>query len=192
MERLDVRAAAAALKSPRAANLAKQGASPLQALGVLAARDDIRAAAAKLFVRSVSPTSAGATADKERDVRETISSARALGGHTARLATLLDALARGTAVPTDAADALDDSPEAAILAALVRVRALFPSTITGGEVQVVLSPAAGESSGKMRALLRRTLGHEAFEEPGLEEARDRVVDMICEGEASERRKARRV
>lgn len=139
----------------------------------------------------MSPASASTAVDAERDVRETVLSARALGGHTARLATLLDALARGTAVPADAADALGDGPEAAVLAALVRVRALFPSTIAGGEVQVVLSPAAGESAGKMRALLRRTLGHEAFEEPGLEEARDRVVDMICEGETSERRKGRR-
>ncbi|VDC01034.1 unnamed protein product [Peniophora sp. CBMAI 1063] len=191
LERLDVRTAAAALKSSRAATLAKQGASPLQALGVLAARDDIRAAAAKLFVRAVSPASAGISADAEKDVRETVLSARALGGNTARLAILLDALAHGTTVPADAADALGDGAEAAVLAALVRVRALFPSTIADGKVQVVLSPAAGESAGKMRALLRRTLGHEAFEEPGLEEARDRVVDMICEGEASERRKTRR-
>ncbi|KAI0319445.1 hypothetical protein OF83DRAFT_1170214 [Amylostereum chailletii] len=202
--------------------------SPLVVLGVLSVREDVRAHAGKLFVRTV----AGADAEirPEREVQREeearaacVAAGRSLGGRTAELVTSLERVAQG-----DEALSLSgaECAEEALLSALVLFRRLFPSSlsVSPAGVRVLLSPPPSPSkrNAEMRGVLRRALGSEVFEvrrkgacdheteregeddeerresapgreveveawEVALEDARDRVVDLLVEADRVERR-----
>jgi hypothetical protein len=201
LEGMDVNAAAAKLASP--AGRALREMSPLGALGVLCVREDVRRLASKLFIRaaglsapvsttsvrtaSVTGASSGVNmslnATDDADLRACVNIARALGGKTATLANVLEHLASENAPRGDEADVLanENGGEDILLGALARVKALFP------EGKLRTAPLSINAVGCSRTELRRMLGADVFEDSILEDARDRVVDLIMEADRADRR-----
>ncbi|KAI0031337.1 hypothetical protein K488DRAFT_86933 [Vararia minispora EC-137] len=159
--------------------------SPLGALAVLCAREDAHAAASALLVRAAArrpPEPAAAPS-----VAAVAEMLRVLGGREAALGAALERVADPRGVSVAEAEALvrtlGAGAEEALVGAIARVRALFPpagAEVAGQEVDVKSA----------RAALRWMLGGEVFEVGGeVEEARDRVVDLVVEAERRMRRRS---
>lgn len=173
--------------------------SPLGVLSVLCVRAEVRRIAGRMFVRAMNP-SCGVEGEDEDEVGRVVRDGRAIGGRTAGLVGLLEKVAGEGFVSCDSHDGQlteGEGGEETILRALALVRRLFPSALGvqgSGGVRVMLSPPPSPSprSAKMRGALRRMLGEEVFEGAegdALEEARDRVVDILVEADRAGRGRA---
>jgi hypothetical protein len=170
---------------------------PIAVLAEMMLGERMRKHAAVLFLRAVSPDLEEESAEREDKDRETtIEAAESLGGDVAELAESLEGAwkcAVEDLVPANDADAEVKPGIKALLTALVLYRRVFPHRTSSSGAAGVLSPPPSPSSGeaKARLALRTVLGAAVFECKGtdgagwewgvLEDARDRVVDMLFEG-----------
>ena len=184
--------------------------TPLRSLAVRNLREDVAHIAGRTFVRAVLGLDAQSrnseVYDTEKDVREedarraVIDAGRSMGGRSAELVGLLDRICTGVFVryeETKLSDDFDiDNEERGVrilLGAIVLYRGLFPSGLPGLEgIPVVLSPPPSPSrrNAGLRAALRVALDGEVFYNGGLEleEARDRVIDMLVDTDRASRRR----
>lgn len=146
----------------------------------------------------------GAEKDAREEVerRAVVDAGRSLGGRSAELVDLLERICNGVFVRyegiehSDDSDADDEDEERGVrmlLSAIVLYRRLFPSALPGSSgVSVVLSPPPSPSrrNAGLRTALRVSLDAEVFYSGGseLEEARDRVIDMLVDVERASRRR----
>ncbi|KAK0204097.1 hypothetical protein DFS33DRAFT_859757 [Desarmillaria ectypa] len=160
-----------------------------------------------MFVESVVPASieTASESDKEDDLRRvTVDAARSLGGKMAELGGVFEKVwlgggagLEGVWVDDDEEEEEDDEERDGVecdIKSLIRgimlYRKLFPSAVMGcrGEgVSILLSPPPSPSLTDHEGAgykLRMIMGRKVFDNEEVEEARDRVVDMLV---ASERR-----
>ncbi|KAF9045721.1 hypothetical protein BDZ89DRAFT_1058681 [Hymenopellis radicata] len=142
---------------------------------------------ALMFVGSVVPLQLDANNDKEEEARRvTVDSARSLGGRMAQLGDAFEQVWNGGHVDIDNS-AFSDGLESDIwtlLSAIVMYRRIFPSAVLGSGaegVSILLSPPpsptlADHEFGGYK--LRTIMGGKVFDDEEIEEARDRVVDML--------------
>jgi len=184
--------------------------TPLGSLAVRNVRKAVTHVAAQIFVHAVfgPDVQSGDTEiyGPEKDVREeverrvVVDAGRSLGGRSAELVDLLERVCNGVYVRDEEIKHSDDSDAddeergvRLLLSAIVLYRRLFPSTLTGSSgVSVVLSPPPSPSRRNtgLRAALRVALDAEVFYGGGseLEEARDRVIDMLVDVDRASRRR----
>uniref|UniRef100_A0A0W0F121 BHLH domain-containing protein n=1 Tax=Moniliophthora roreri TaxID=221103 RepID=A0A0W0F121_MONRR len=138
--------------------------------------------------------------EEERQVRVTIDAARSLGGRFSEMGEMLENIWTMGTCELDASEENDDDEESleneiqALFNALVLYRRIFSSSIMGpgnvSSVSILLSPPPSPSrhDNKLHMSLRRALGSSVFEsdDTALEDARDRVVDMLVECERARR------
>ncbi|KIY73822.1 hypothetical protein CYLTODRAFT_439501 [Cylindrobasidium torrendii FP15055 ss-10] len=156
----------------------------------------LRKHAVAMFVGSIVPRHLGVDTDKEEEARRvTVDSARSLGGDIARLGDTFEEVWNGGDPRLEDEEYEDEGVQAeirALLVAVVLYRQIFPSAVLGkaGEesVSILLSPPPSPtlSEHKSGYRLREILGQDVFEEMELEEARDRVVDLLVAAERSRR------
>jgi hypothetical protein len=184
--------------------------SPLSSLAVRNVRKVVVHLAGQTFVRAV----LGADAqlgdsegyDAEKDAREederraVIDAGRSMGGPSAELVDLLGRICTGMFVRYEDTQPLDDSDidgeerdVRTLLGAIILYRGLFPSGLPSSMgIPVVLSPPPSPSRRNtgLRAALRVALDGEVFYNggPDLEEARDRVIDMLVDADRASRRR----
>jgi hypothetical protein len=142
--------------------------SPLHLLGTAIVKERVKKHLGLLFIESTAK-------DTETDVdvaerQETLEAARELGGRVGELGRTLERVWKlGQNSLVDVQDVEDDVPGVdgeirALLNALVLFQEVFLNCDAGGAI-----------------VLRRALGNRVFEEwDGLEDARDRAVDMVVE------------
>ncbi|KAK7036548.1 hypothetical protein VNI00_011481 [Paramarasmius palmivorus] len=132
--------------------------------------------------------------EEERRVRVTIDAARSLGGKLAEMGEMLESIWTMGTCELDLSESEDDDVEESVeseilslFSALVLYRRIFSSSImgpcSGSSVSILLSPPPSPSrhDTKLHLSLRRALGSSVFEsteDAALEDARDRVVDML--------------
>ncbi|KAI0251933.1 hypothetical protein BJV78DRAFT_1154120 [Lactifluus subvellereus] len=184
--------------------------TPLGSLAVRNVREAVAHIAGRTFVRAVLGPDAqprdSEVYDTEKDVREeeerraVVDAGRSMGGRSAELVGLLDRICTGVFVrheETKLSDDFDiDNEERGVrilLGAIVLYRGLFPSGLPGPSgIPVVLSPPPSPSrrNAGLRAALRVALDGEVFYNGGseLEEARDRVIDMLVDVDRASRRR----
>jgi len=184
--------------------------SPLGSLAVRHVRRAVANLAGRTFVRAVFGTDAqlgdAEVYDAEKDAREeeerhaVVDAGRSMGGPSAELVDLLERICSGIFVryeetqPSDDSDVEEDEHGARmLLGAIVLYRGLFPSGLPGSMgMPVVLSPPPSPSRRNvgLRAALRVALDGEVFYSDGseLEEARDRVIDMLVDVDRASRRR----
>jgi hypothetical protein len=165
--------------------------APIEVLANIILRERVKDYAAKLFIRTVSPdheVEAGEGVDEERV--NTLEAATALGGRIGALASILDRVWKtGVYHDENNIQHLQGEEEmSALLRSLILYQRIFPSSpyANGG----VLSPPPSPSRKNVgiRLTLKRALGSVVFDgSEQLEDARDRVVDMLFEFERAERR-----
>ncbi|KAL0070309.1 hypothetical protein AAF712_002801 [Marasmius tenuissimus] len=141
--------------------------------------------------------------EEETEVRTTVDAARSLGGEVADIGEMLESLWNIGVheLDWDLEDDLDDGLDGEIRAlatAIVLYRRIFSSSImgpvgdgNGSAVSILLSPPPSPSlrDSRLHLTLRKALGSPVFEYGegedfgrALEDARDRVVDMLVECE----------
>jgi hypothetical protein len=184
--------------------------TPLGSLAVHNVREAVAHIAGRTFVRAVLGTDAqsndGEVYDTEKGAREeeerraVVDAGQSMGGRSAELVGLLERICTGMFVRHEEIklpDDLDiDNEERGVgilLQAIVLYRGLFPSGLPGSSgIPVVLSPPPSPSrrNAGLRAALRVALDGEVFYNGGseLEEARDRVVDMLVDVDRASRRR----
>lgn len=184
--------------------------SPLGSLAVHNVRKTVVHLAGRTFVRSVlgadpqlgdnEVIDAGKDAREEEERRAVVDAGRSMGGPSAELVSLLERICTGMFVRYEDTQALDDSDideeerdVRTLLGAIVLYRGLFPSGLPSSlGVPVVLSPPPSPSRRNtgLRAALRVALDGEVFYNGGseLEEARDRVIDMLVDADRASRRR----
>jgi len=196
LETLSLEEAAQTLAStPSATSL-----TPLGALATTLIHQRLSSHTSELFVQTVTlfqdgPLSQPKDTDQEARWRETVNAGRSLGGSIGAAA---DSFAKvwesGVLNVKDLV--VDDEDSKAILTTIVLFKRIFPSRIlccdsTDSEVSFILSPPPSppvRGPQKEAVLeLRRALGSSVFEDQSehrdaLEDARDRVVDMLVEYE----------
>lgn len=173
--------------------------SPMQILASTLLNDRVKKHLALLFVGSVR---AGSDDDKDKDkdaeekdktdkeiveIRRTIEAAKELGGHAGELGRTLERVWKlGVNCQTVVEDIRGDESGVdgelkALLAAVVLYRRLFASMTNGSSALLSPPPSPGRKDASEAGILRRVLGSRVFEEwDGLEDARDRAVDMVVE------------
>ncbi|KAH9990958.1 hypothetical protein BJV74DRAFT_987748 [Russula compacta] len=184
--------------------------SPLSSLAVRYVHKVVARLAGRTFVRAVLDADAqhseNEAYDTEKDAREeeercaVVDAGRSMGGSSAELVSLLECICTGMFVrykdtqPSDDSD-VDDEERGVrmLLGAIVLYRGLFPSGLPGSSgVPVVLSPPPSPShrNAGLRAALRVALDGEVFYNGGseLEDARDRVIDMLVDVDRASRRR----
>jgi hypothetical protein len=183
--------------------------SPLGSLAVCKVHKAVVHLAGRNFVRAVlgADVQLGESEvyDAEKDAREeeerraVIDAGRSMGGSSAELVDLLERVCTGMFVryedtqrPNDS-DIDEERDVRALLGAIVLHRGLFPSGLPSSMgIPVVLSPPPSPSRRNtgLRAALRVALDGEVFYKggPELEEARDRVVDMLVDADRASRRR----
>ncbi|KAK1221926.1 hypothetical protein PQX77_015254 [Marasmius sp. AFHP31] len=141
--------------------------------------------------------------EEETEVRTTVDAARSLGGEVADIGEMLESLWNLGVheLDWDLEDDLDDGLDGEIRAlatAIVLYRRIFSSSImgpvgdgNGSSVSILLSPPPSPSlrDSRLHLTLRKALGSSVFEYGegedfgrALEDARDRVVDMLVDCE----------
>ncbi|KAI0064902.1 hypothetical protein BV25DRAFT_1914055 [Artomyces pyxidatus] len=196
----------------RVASLETREMNPLGALAVMTVREGVRRVAGRMFVRAVlsgRDADGEAVYDAEKEAREederrdVVDAGRSMGGTCAELVGLLERVTAGIFVrhedvfPSEDDDEDDQTEHDArmLLGALVVYRRLFPSSLSGGAVPVILSPPPSPSpkTAGLRAVLRVALDSDVFngegeEANGLEDAKDHVVDMLVAADWEGRRR----
>ena len=185
--------------------------TPLGSLAVRNVREAVAHIAGRTFVRAVlgadSQSRDSDVYDTEKDVceeeerRAVVEVGRSMGGRTAELVDLLERVCTGvfvrheeTTEPSDDDFVNHEGREVRILlGAIVLYRGLFPSGWPGSSsIPVVLSPPPSPSrrNAALRSALRVALDGEVFYKGGseLEEARDRVIDMLVDMDRASRRR----
>jgi hypothetical protein len=135
----------------------------LRALEAAVAVERLRAVGARAFAHAVLDT------DVDPEAPEALAAARALGGQVAALGARVGRVLGGGEVDLALDDAEDGAPADVekLLRAIVLYRRVF-----GAEANAPARPDDAKA-------LRRTLGSsEVFEDALVEEARDRVVDLL--------------
>ncbi|KIM42175.1 hypothetical protein M413DRAFT_444638 [Hebeloma cylindrosporum] len=190
--------------------------TPVEALGVVVVKARVKKHLATLFANVVDDDMImeGNEEEEEEDVqrRRTVEAARELGGQVAELGRTFERVWKVTTSGVDGGvlsfDHLHHPEEAtgpgvdgeikALVVALSLYRQLFPDAVQKdgcGLHSSLLSPPPSPSSkesverGLMLLSLRKALGSRVFEDEvmGLEDARDRVVDMIVDADRRQRR-----
>jgi len=185
--------------------------SPLGSLAVRNVRKAVVHLAERTFVHAVLGADAQLGGDSEvidaaKDAREeeerraVVDAGRSMGGASAELVDLLERVCMGMFVryedtlPSDDSD-IDEEEHGVrtLLGAIVLYRGLFPSGLPSSfGIPVVLSPPPSPSRRNtgLRAALRVALDGEVFYDGGseLEEARDRVIDMLVDADRASRRR----
>jgi hypothetical protein len=180
--------------------------TPIQAVSRALIKQRVKSHLEVLFVKSVLPDDDEFTEvnpnmnmeeNEERDRRNTIDAARSLGGEVARLGELLYRVLSSPSADDDLVSLMDEIPDGetkTLFSVILHYRRIFPSSsstlLSNGNatgVSILLSPPPSPSrkDGRWHYSLRCALGSSLFdngEEPLLEEARDRVVDMLVEAE----------
>jgi len=194
--------------SPKVRSDGVRSYTPLQVLGCLVVKERVKEHLASLFVEAVG---AQEVVKEDAEWRKTIDAARELGGHIEELGKMLERVWKSTDASSidDSELALDaaadfeadvDGEVKALLAALVLYRRLFGDAETeclSSSTSTLLSPPPSptptakrsKKHARMLLSLRKALGNRVFEdaeEEGLEDARDRVVDLIVDAERRER------
>jgi hypothetical protein len=184
--------------------------SPLGSLAVCKVHKAVVHLAGRTFVRAVlgadAQLSESEVYDAEKDAREeeerrsVLDAGRSMGGSSAELVDLLERVRTGMFVRYEDTQHPDDSDideeehdVRALLGAIVQYRGLFPCGLPSSMgIPVVLSPPPSPSRRNtgLRAALRVALDGEVFYNggPELEEARDRVVDMLVDADRASRRR----
>jgi hypothetical protein len=184
--------------------------SPLSSLAVRNVRKAVTNLAGRTFVRAVLGADAQSgdneVYDTEKDAREeeerrvVVDVGRSMGGSSTELVGLLERVCTGMFVRYEDTRSSDDSDVddeerdvRMLLGAIVLYRGLFPSGLPGPlGVPSVLSPPPSPSrrNAGLRAALRVALDGEVFYNGGseLEEARDRVIDMLVDVDRASRRR----
>ncbi|KAF8491897.1 hypothetical protein F5888DRAFT_1734218 [Russula emetica] len=184
--------------------------SPLGSLAVCKVHKAVVHLAGRTLVRAVlgADTQLGESEvyDAEKDAREeeerraVVDAGRSMGGSSAELVDLLERVCTGMFVRYEDTQRPDDSDideeghdVRTLLGAIVLYRGLFPSGLPSSiGIPVVLSPPPSPSRRNtgLRAALRVALDGEVFYNggPELEEARDRVVDMLVDADRALRRR----
>jgi hypothetical protein len=184
--------------------------SPLGSLAVCKVHKAIVHLAGRTFVRAVLGADAqlgeSEVYDAEKDAREeeerrsVVDAGRSMGGFSTELVDLLERVCTGMFVryeDTQRPDGSDIDEEErdvrTLLGAIVQYRGLFPSGLPSSMgIPVVLSPPPSPSRRNtgLRVALRVALDGEVFYNgcPELEEARDRVVDMLVDADRASRRR----
>jgi hypothetical protein len=183
--------------------------SPLGSLAVCKVHKAVAHLAGRTLVRAVLGADAqlgeSEVYDAEKDAREeeerraVIDAGRSMGGSSAELVDLLERVCTGMFVRyedtqrPDDADIDEERDVRTLLGAIVLYRGLFPSGLPSAMGKpVVLSPPPSPSRRNtgLRGALRVTLDGEVFYNggPELEEARDRVVDMLVDADRASRRR----
>jgi hypothetical protein len=184
--------------------------SPLSSLAVRNVRKAVTHLAGRTFVRAVLGADARSgdneVYDTEKDAREeeerraVVDVGRSMGGSSTELVGLLERVCTGMFVryedtrPSDDSNVDDEERDVRmLLGAIVLYRGLFPSGLPGPlGVPSVLSPPPSPSrrNAGLRAALRVALDGEVFYNGGseLEEARDRVIDMLVDVDRASRRR----
>jgi hypothetical protein len=183
--------------------------TPLGSLAVCNVREAVAHIAGQMFVRAVLGADVQSrdieVYDTEKDVREEevrraiVDAGRSMGGRSAELVSLLERICTGAFVRHEDIKLSDlniDNEERGVrilLGAIVLYRGLFPSGFPGSSgIPVVLSPPPSPSrrNSGLRAALRIALDGEVFYNggPELEEARDRVIDMLVDVDRASRRR----
>lgn len=183
--------------------------SPLGSLAVCKVHKAVVYLAGRTFVRAVLGADAqlgeSEVYDAEKDAREeeerraVVDAGRSMGGPSTELVDLLERVCTGvfvryedTQLPDDS-DIEEERDVRTLLGAIVQYRGLFPSGLPNSMgIPVVLSPPPSPSRRNigLRAALRVALDGEVFYNggPELEEARDRVVDMLVDADRASRRR----
>ena len=184
--------------------------SPLGSLAVCNVHKAVVHLAGRTFVRAVLGADAqlgeSEVYDAEKDAREeeerrsVVDAGRSMGGSCSELVDLLERICTGMFVRYEDTRRPDDSDideeerdVRTLLGAIVQYRGLFPSGLASSMgTPVVLSPPPSPSRRNtgLRAALRVALDGEVFYNggPELEEARDRVVDMLVDADRASRRR----
>jgi len=183
--------------------------SPLGSLAVCKVHKAVLHLAGRTLVRAVLGADAqvgeSEVYEAEKDAREeeerraVVDAGRSMGGSSAELVDLLERVCMGMFVRYEDTQRPDDSDideerdVRTLLGAIVLYRGLFPSGLPSSMgIPVVLSPPPSPSrrNTALRAALRIALDGEVFYNGGLEleEARDRVVDMLVDADRASRRR----
>ncbi|KAF7980280.1 hypothetical protein HWV62_39043 [Athelia sp. TMB] len=195
---------------------------PVALLAGVLIKERLRSELAALFVKTVLPSQESWTpvpsdCSKENERRaETINAGKSFGGRTRELAEAVEKVWASSSTkavgdiltpPGSSSDELEVEI-CALLDALILYRYIFPTTLVPsgmGSVAVTLSPptASSRKDAHLHLALRRVLGNSVFDsrptededeapDPVLEDARDRVVDMLVEHERAGRVRAHRL
>lgn len=184
--------------------------SPLGSLAVCKVHKAVVYLAGRTFVRAVLGADAqvgeSEVYNAEKDAREeeerraVVNASRSMGGSSADLVDVVERVCTGIFVRYEDTQRLDDTDideeehdVRTLLGAIVLYRGLFPSGPPSSMgIPVVLSPPPSPSRRNtgLRAALRVALDGEVFYNggPELEEARDRVVDMLVDADRASRRR----
>ena len=180
--------------------------TPVEVLGVVVVKERVKKHLAKLFAGVVDDDAMEDNEEEEEDQRsKTVEAARELGGQVAELGRMFERVWKSTSgvdglfsFDPEEAGAGVDSEIRALLVALSLYRQLFPDAhkdVCGfHSSSALLSPPPSPSSkasverGNMLLSLRKALGSRVFEDEVmcLEDARDRVVDMIVDADRRQR------
>ena len=186
--------------------------TPVEVLGVVVVKARMKKHLATLFAGTVDDDAiVGVNEEEEEEVQRgrTVEAARELGGQVAELGRTFERIWK-SAFGVDGGVLSFDNPEEAgagaaagvdgeikaLLVALSLYRQLFPDARRDacGLQSALLSPPPSPSNkesverGNMLLELRKALGSRVFEDEvmGLEDARDRVVDMIVDADRRQR------
>lgn len=181
--------------------------TPIEVLGVVVVKARMKKHLATLFAGTVDDDAAvGVNEDEEEDQRSrTVEAARELGGQVAEFGRTFERVWKSTSgvdgvlsFDPEEAGAGVDGEIRALLVALSLYRELFPDAhkdVCGlHSSSALLSPPPSPNSkasverGNMLLSLRKALGSRVFEDEVmcLEDARDRVVDMIVDADRRQR------
>ncbi|TFK41460.1 hypothetical protein BDQ12DRAFT_720318 [Crucibulum laeve] len=162
---------------------------PLEVLACSLVQEHIKEHLGVLFIEAVNPTREdGEEKNNDNEICRSINSAKELGGTVSKLRQLLECIWRtpSSVTPEDFALKGCDNEVRVLLTMLVLYKCIFANAPEESALLSPLSPKGKEEEGGMIFKLRHALGSQVFEDAMggsvLEDARDRVVDLIVEFE----------
>lgn len=211
MESLDVDQAIECLST-----CSREETSPIDILAAHLIREGVQKSLEQLFIQTVfppEPEDSSAKGKEEKERKKIIGAAKALGGRTGRFGTMLERMWRSPATPI-AADFIDDASSSeeeqqqeveeqdelkTLVTSISLYRNLFSasSALLSPPPSPLTTPRMGSNTqgrqSRSKYLLRRALGSSVFENGSddggrLEDARDKVVDLLGAWERRERRR----